>query len=720
MERMLRATGKFHIVPIYQPVEEHVEEGEDNHFDFGGPRGRITATSTPVRTVPRSFSAEPPSYKLVRPPTPRPNSVRFRDQDTSYQNENTLSQNQDHVSQETHDRAPLTHVNFGQYNVPTPNVRVPLSTVHEELGSHTISETLHTNTTFGKSQYEQRPPPSSQHEQRPLPSSQYEQRPPPRSQYEQMPPLSSQHEQMPPLNARHRQIPSLPPLQPQMKQEASYMPPSVPPVYNKTDNGTPPPQTSCKTDQAFQTDIRVKQLGYPPLQPMSSEFNNQHGTRVKQVYSEPPPPQRCYKPEVERDVIFTQTQQCGYEPNQGQQTVKQEQLHGDAPVYNSHYYGTQQMKGVDNSLPRPLQFNQNMGFGQTESNGHNQQTKRKFVSLPPPHYQTYYANYPPQTCPPQNIACSTDPVSHKGRQTMDNNPTHTYYHNPMVTPSNQIIGNTFPNTWSASYNTSDMTGMRPPQIPFFSGEDQKGDVSFEVWKFELNCCIREHYYPDSLILQAIRKSLRGKARDILLTLGEDATPSIILNKLEGIYGNVCSEQILLQQFYVVSQNENESSADYSIRLENLLRRATQSRPVDEVTKHDMLCSRFWNGLRDPHLKNSCRFMFETEKDFNKLRKYIRSVEQDLNTSEVAQRLATASSGAVEKVSKETKTAAQSLHTSDKSSQKIDNMFNQVKQLREKLKDMERKFAEASLQAKSNEPSSSDPNPPPTEHYLPKR
>ena len=61
------------------------------------------------------------------------------------------------------------------------------------------------------------------------------------------------------------------------------------------------------------------------------------------------------------------------------------------------------------------------------------------------------------------------------------------------------------------------------------------------------------------------------------------------------------------------------------------------------------------------------------------------MEQDLNTSEVAQRLATASSGAVEKVPKETKTAAQSLHTSDKSSQKIDNMFNQMKQLREKLK-----------------------------------
>ena len=225
MERMLRATGKFHIVPIYQPVEEHVEEGEDKHFDFGGPRGRITATSTPVRTVPRSFSAEPPSYKLVRPPTPRPNSVRSRDQDTSSQNENTLSQNQDHVSQETHDRAPLTHVNFGQYNMATPDVGVPLSTVHEELGSHTISETLHTNTTFGKSQYEQKNPPSSQyeqmpphssqHEQRPLPSFQYEQRPPLSSQYQQRPPPRSQHEQMPLLSARHRQISSLSPLEPQ-------------------------------------------------------------------------------------------------------------------------------------------------------------------------------------------------------------------------------------------------------------------------------------------------------------------------------------------------------------------------------------------------------------------------------------------------------------------------------------------------------------------------
>ena len=77
-------------------------------------------------------------------------------------------------------------------------------------------------------------------------------------------------------------------------------------------------------------------------------------------------------------------------------------------------------------------------------------------------------------------------------------------------------------------------------------------MSFEVWKFELNCLIRKGMHPNSLILLAIRKSLRGKSRDNLLALGENATPSDILNELEGIYGICSSKEVLLQQFYLVS------------------------------------------------------------------------------------------------------------------------------------------------------------------------
>ena len=130
---------------------------------------------------------------------------------------------------------------------------------------------------------------------------------------------------------------------------------------------------------------------------------------------------------------------------------------------------------------------------------------------------------------------------------------HPHFRYPVVQSSAPVIGSSQPNILSKSYKFPDMASMRVPQIPFFSGEDQKGDVSFKVWKFELNCLFREGIYPNSLILQAVRKSLRGKSRDNLLTLGENASPSDILNKLEGIYGICSSKEVLLQQFYLVSQ-----------------------------------------------------------------------------------------------------------------------------------------------------------------------
>ena len=162
--------------------------------------------------------------------------------------------------------------------------------------------------------------------------------------------------------------------------------------------------------------------------------------------------------------------------------------------------------------------------------------------------QNYYVTH----TSPLNKTYNVGPVQYNVKQKADNVPAYPHVYNPILSSSSPLIGNNHPNqnTFQSSFNTSYLARMRVPQLPFFSGEEQKGDVSFEVWKFELNCLI---VYPDSLILQAIRKSLRGKSRDILLTLGESASPFIILNKLEGIYGNVSSNEVLLQQFYLESQ-----------------------------------------------------------------------------------------------------------------------------------------------------------------------
>ena len=223
---------------------------------------------------------------------------------------------------------------------------------------------------------------------------------------------------------------------------------------------------------------------------------------------------------------------------------------------------------------------------------------------------------------------------------------------------------------------------------------------FEVWKFELCCLIRENY-PDSLILQSVRKNLRGKARETLLTLGETAKPSDILNKLEGIYGNVSTNEVLLQQFYIECQRKDEAVADYSIRIENLLRRATRSRTISDEIRNEMLCSKLWNGLRDPLLKNSSRYTYETEKDFNQFRKKLRSIEQDLSVSSLTNSLTSsaADSQLLTSGNKETvdvKQMQQSTSDSNSTDKKLDGLLQQMKLLRERMDSLENKFKDATL------------------------
>ena len=67
-----------------------------------------------------------------------------------------------------------------------------------------------------------------------------------------------------------------------------------------------------------------------------------------------------------------------------------------------------------------------------------------------------------------------------------------------------------------------------------------------------------------------------------------AAPSDILNKLDYIYEIVSSRQIILQQFYLEAQNDHESVAGYSVRIENLLRRATVSNTLVDSVKHEVM------------------------------------------------------------------------------------------------------------------------------------
>lgn len=174
----------------------------------------------------------------------------------------------------------------------------------------------------------------------------------------------------------------------------------------------------------------------------------------------------------------------------------------------------------------------------------------------------------------------------------------------------------------------------PPKLPFFSGADEpaKGETSYEVWNYEVKCLQNSEYLPEHVLLHSIRSSLRGAARDLLIPLGENASVEEILEKLDGFYGNVSSAETIIQSFYNDFQKENESIAAFGSRLEQTLSRAIRYGHMEIAAKDSMLRSKFWTGLKSQQLRNSTRYLYDTQKDFPSLLREIRKVEQEESCS----------------------------------------------------------------------------------------
>ena len=68
-----------------------------------------------------------------------------------------------------------------------------------------------------------------------------------------------------------------------------------------------------------------------------------------------------------------------------------------------------------------------------------------------------------------------------------------------------------------------MTMSHPPKITWFSGTEPKaGDTTYELWRHEVQCLLKQNYDKDA-ILNAVRRSLRGEAGHVAMRLDLDAT-----------------------------------------------------------------------------------------------------------------------------------------------------------------------------------------------------
>ncbi|XP_053400771.1 trichohyalin-like [Mercenaria mercenaria] len=225
------------------------------------------------------------------------------------------------------------------------------------------------------------------------------------------------------------------------------------------------------------------------------------------------------------------------------------------------------------------------------------------------------------------------------------------------------------------------TILGKPYLPSFEGNQ------FEEWKLEVSCLLKSGLYPDYLIAQLVRNSLKGKTRRVLLTLQPGASAREILRKIESVYGNVKSGDSLIHDFYSAKQSSNESCTDWGIRIETLFYQAVDKGEVDESRKDGKLKERFWRGLFSERLKNATRVTYESSDSFEKLRKKARLEEVEIDTG--TENRKEASPGEIT----EDKTTQPKIHQPIRTSEtdsKLDMILEKMKALEEEVKELKRR------------------------------
>jgi hypothetical protein len=167
-----------------------------------------------------------------------------------------------------------------------------------------------------------------------------------------------------------------------------------------------------------------------------------------------------------------------------------------------------------------------------------------------------------------------------------------------------------------------------PRISVFSGDCSKpSDTTYDLWKYEVKCLMADKIYSSAAVASAVRRSLKGKAGNVVMRLGPHADVIDILVKLDSIYGAIDQKEDLLAKFYSAKQGEDEDVSNWGCRLEDILSKAMEQGIVPSADFNNMLKNKFWTGLKKS-LKDVSGHKFDTVSDFDTLRVIIRRIEQD--------------------------------------------------------------------------------------------
>lgn len=180
---------------------------------------------------------------------------------------------------------------------------------------------------------------------------------------------------------------------------------------------------------------------------------------------------------------------------------------------------------------------------------------------------------------------------------------------------------------AGSSGTAAPKSVNVPRISIFFAEPNKGEVNYPTWKYEIKCLLAEKSYSEESLLLGIRRSCKGNAADKLRRLGTRPTIPGIIDRFDTDFGSIDSKETILKKFYNSRQEQGESLETYANRCEEMFVQAIDIdalRPSDKESLRRVL----YNGLPQT-LKQIAAFAFETEKEYDKFKLKLRTLENEL-------------------------------------------------------------------------------------------
>jgi hypothetical protein len=183
-------------------------------------------------------------------------------------------------------------------------------------------------------------------------------------------------------------------------------------------------------------------------------------------------------------------------------------------------------------------------------------------------------------------------------------------------------------------NAGQLSHNKIPSLPIFNGtfSSKPNEVSYTQWRYAVTSM--QGQYAESVLMQGIRQSMRGRGFDALYTLGDSPTVAQVIEKFDRLFGKTLTPSEIMKDLFSAKQMDSESIITWSCRLEGLMIDAINYKAQQPDQKNDVLRTQFWNGLYRQDIKNALRHKFDSDVSFEDLISAARVIEKETAASPV--------------------------------------------------------------------------------------